>query len=311
MPRVGGGEDDRALRARRRSGWRRPARPRPASRPGGRCRGRRSGARSCPWPARAGAPAPARRGGAAARPAACAAPGRRRRARRAAPRCRRRRRWRPCAAARWPRAARGSRPASRRPTPLPACRRAWPAASSAGRRPDGRRRRPGSCGRRSGRRPARPSARSAPRRPPARRSAPSASRSGRAADPRTAVRARPCCARPGPSTAGTRVAATSASCQGPSMPTHAFGSSAPAEKTPRGRPRTALRATAPCPAASSAEASVSPGSACSGAPSHVRASGAWRSTSPPAGARLTARAPGARRGGTSPPRRAWSCRARR
>ena len=142
------------------------------------------------------------------------------------------------------------------------------------------------------------------RRPPARRSARSASRSGRAADPRTAGRARPCCARPArrpPSPAWPRPAA---SCRGPSTPTHAFGSSPPgredAARPPQDRApgdgAVRRRPAAPRPACRRA------------APQRrARPTSAQRllAIDQPAGRRrLTGRAPVARPAGRSPPSRA-------
>ena len=70
-----------------------------------------------------------------------------------------------------------------------------------------------------------------------------------------------------PSTSSTAVAATIGSERGADTSTKAHGSSTPAEKTPRGRPRIGLEQITSTPLARRADASVSPSN-----PSYVRPS---------------------------------------
>ena len=84
-----------------------------------------------------------------------------------------------------------------------------------------------------------------------------------------------------PSTTSTIVAATIGSNHGSEISTNAFGSSAPAEKTPRGRPRIGLRNRARSPLARSALASVSPANAGTSTPSKRNAIGRDRSIDAP------------------------------
>ena len=72
-----------------------------------------------------------------------------------------------------------------------------------------------------------------------------------------------------PSTTSTMVAATIGSNHGSEISTNAFGSSTPAENTPRGRPRIGLRNGASIPFARIALAIVSPTNAATSSPSNV------------------------------------------
>ena len=77
------------------------------------------------------------------------------------------------------------------------------------------------------------------------------------------------------------VAATIGSNHGSEISTNAFGSSAPAEKTPRGRPRIGLRNGASMPFARIALAIVSPANAGTSSPSNENAIGRDRSIDEP------------------------------
>ena len=72
---------------------------------------------------------------------------------------------------------------------------------------------------------------------------------------------------------------------GASIPAMPVGSSEPAVQMPRGRPYSTDRPTTSRPAASTAEASVSPGCAGNGSPSNVTSSRRDRSMRPPVGSR--------------------------
>ena len=77
------------------------------------------------------------------------------------------------------------------------------------------------------------------------------------------------------------VAATIGSNHGSEISTNAFGSSAPAENTPRGRPRIGLRNGASIPFARIALAIVSPANAATSSPSNVNEIGMARSIADP------------------------------
>ena len=77
------------------------------------------------------------------------------------------------------------------------------------------------------------------------------------------------------------VAATIGSNHGSEISTKAFGSSAPAENTPRGRPRIGLRNGASIPFARIALAIVSPANAATSSPSNVNEIGLARSIADP------------------------------